>query len=109
MFEEAASATRWFSLPLGDGLMASEPSNRILEAFQEAYESAGRPAEMAVFTRYDPEGGLHCEVTAFFSPAAGALAKAFEARPCPKPMRKGLGLLAGDERAWAVLFPGANP
>lgn len=105
MAGELPAATRWYTLPLGDGLMASEPSNRIVDGFQAAYEAAARPADMAVFTRYDAEGGLHCEVTAFFSPAAAALAETFGARPCPKPARAGLGLLAGDEGAWALLFP----
>jgi len=59
---------------------------------------------MAVFTRSESEGRLHCEVIAYFSPAAVNLAKAFEAQPCAKPLRAGLGLLAGDERSWSVLF-----
>jgi hypothetical protein len=108
MSAESSRTARWYSLPLGDGLMASEPSNRIAEAFQEAFEAAGQPADMAVFTSYDAEGGLHCGVTAFFSPAAGGLAESFEARPCARPARAGLGLLAGDERAWVLLFPEAQ-
>jgi hypothetical protein len=84
--------------------MASAPSDQILEAFKPAFVAAGRPADMAVFTRYDTEGHLQCEVTAYFSPAAADLARAFDARPCSKPAREGLGLLAGEERAWSVLF-----
>jgi hypothetical protein len=60
---------------------------------------------MAVFTRHESEGRLHCKVTAYFSPAAGEVARAFGAQPCAKPARAGLGLLAGDKLSWPVLFP----
>ena len=49
--------------------------------------------------------GLHCEVMVYFSPATMEVAKAFDAQPCAKPARAGLGLLAGDTRSWSVLFP----
>jgi hypothetical protein len=63
---------------------------------------------MAVFTRLESEGRLHCEVIAYFSPAAGQLAQAFDAQACARPARAGLGLLAGDDAAWSVLFPEAG-
>ena len=95
----------WYSKELGDGIMASMPSDEIQEAFLKSFIAAGRPLNMAVFTRYESEGRLHCEVTAYFSPAAADVAKAFDAEPCEKPSRTGLGLLAGDERSWSMLFP----
>ncbi len=95
----------WYSLSLGDGIMASMPTAEIEDAFQQAFRAAGRPPEMAVFTRPESEGRLHCEVFAYFSPAAATVAEAFDAEPCAKPVRAGLGLLAGDERSWSVLFP----
>lgn len=98
----------WYSLSLGDGMMAGTPSNEIEEAFHKSFLAAGRPLEMAVFTRPESEGKLYCEVMAYFSPAAAEVAEAFDAEPCRKPVRAGLGLLAGDERAWSVLFPEAN-
>lgn len=97
----------WYSLSLGDGMMAPMPSAQIQEAFSGSFVAAGRPAEMAVFTRSESEGRLHCEVIAYFSPAAREIAIAFDARPCEKPAPAGLGLLAGHERAWSVLFPEA--
>ena len=48
---------------------------------------------MAVFTRPESEGLPHCEVMAYFSPAAQKVAEAFEAKPCEHPARAGLGLL----------------
>lgn len=95
----------WYSISLGDGMMAPEPSVEVQEVFQRLFLDAGGPADMAVFTRAESEGRLHCEVMAYFSPAAVDVAKAFDAGPCSKPERTGLGLLAGDERSWAVLFP----
>lgn len=95
----------WYSLPLGDGMMADEPSEEIRIAFQAAFKSAGKPADMAVFKRHESEGRLHCEVIAYFSPSASGVAQLFDAEACQRPARSGLGLLAGDEASWSVLFP----
>src|SRR5574341_2152260 len=95
----------WYSISLGDGMMAVTPSAEIVEIFLQSFASAGRPSDMAVFTRLESEGRLHCEVIAYFSPAAQDMAKIFDAKTCGKPTRAGLGLLAGDERSWSVLFP----
>ena len=59
---------------------------------------------MAVFTRPESEGRLHCEIMAYFSPAASYIAEAFDAEPCEKPVRSGLALLSGDEECWSALF-----
>jgi hypothetical protein len=95
----------WYSKELGDGIMASMPSDEIEQTFQRLFDAAGKPLNMAVFTRLESEGRLHCEMTAYFSPAAKEVALAVEAQPCEKPTRAGLGLLAGDKLAWSVLFP----
>lgn len=95
----------WYSISLGDGIMATIPSAEIEELFPEFYVAAGHPIDMAVFTRSESEGRLHCEVIAYFSPAASELARAFDAEPCPAPARSGLGLLAGNPACWSVLFP----
>ena len=95
----------WYSLSLGDGIMAGTPGAEIESAFLRLFDAAGRPAAMAVFSRPESEGRLHCEVIAYFSPAAARLAEAFDAEPCEKPARAGLGLLAGDPAAWLALFP----
>jgi hypothetical protein len=94
----------WYSKPLGDGIMAAMPSAEIEEIFLPLFESAGKPVDMAVFTRYESEGRLHCEVTAYFSPAAAEVAKTVDAEPCEKPSRAELGLLVGDKQVWSVLF-----
>jgi hypothetical protein len=64
---------------------------------------------MAVFTRAESEGRLHCEIIAYFSPRARELAIAFDAQPCEPPGRAGLGLLAGDGASWSVLFSASDP
>ena len=95
----------WFSKTLGDGMMAYGSIQRILEAFKPLYEAAGEPLDMAVFTRHDSEGRLHCEVTAYFSPAAAEVARIFDAEPCERPLHRGLDLLAGSPRCWSMIFP----
>ena len=94
----------WYSLSLGDGITAAMPSVEIEERFQRVFLSAGKPPEMAVFLRSESEGRLHCEVIAYFSPAAAEVANAFDAQPCAEPARAGLSLLAGEEQAWSLLF-----
>ncbi|MCB0117440.1 MAG: hypothetical protein KDD72_00315 [Anaerolineales bacterium] len=94
----------WSSATLGDGMWAPTVSAQIEKEFIAAFKAAGSPADMAVFTRRE-EGELHCEVVAYFSPAAQTLAMRFDTEPCGKPARGGLGLLAGDPRCWAILFP----
>jgi len=94
----------WYSVSLGDGITAATPSAEIEAQFWKAFRAAGEPPGMAVFTRPESEGRLYCEVMAYFSPAAAELAQAFDAKPCAKPLRAGLSLLAGDEQAWATLF-----
>ena len=94
----------WYCLSLGDGMIAPMPSAEIEESFLQAFTAAGNPPEMAVFTRPESEGRLHCEVIAYFSPAAQDVAKTFDAEPCEKPARAGLGLLAGNEACWSALF-----
>ena len=95
----------WYSLSLGDGIMSGAPAAAIEAAFLPLFTIAGRPHDMAVFTRPESEGRLHCEVIAYFSPAAHEVARVFNAKPCQKPNAAGLGLLAGDEEAWSALFP----
>jgi len=95
----------WYSKELGDAIAASMPSAEIEQAFQQSFVAAGKPLNMAVFTRQESEGRLHCEVTAYFSPAAKDVAHAFDAQPCEKPALNSLALLAGDTLSWTVLFP----
>ena len=101
----ASRMAAWYSKPLGDGIVSTLPCAQIDKAFRELSAASGNPADMAVFTRYDSEGRLQCEVTAYFSPAATAVARMFAAEPCAKPARAGLDLLAGDQRCWSALFP----
>ena len=95
----------WYSVSLGDGMWAPAMFPKIEEIFRSQYDRAGKPVEMAVFTRSETEGRLHCEVIAYFSPAAGEVAKSFDAEPCEKPSRDELGLLAGDPNCWGIIFP----
>ena len=95
----------WYSLVLGDGMTSGAFSAEVEEAFAPTFLAAGRPPAMAVFTRPESEGRLHCEVIAYFSPAARDVANALDAEPCERPTRAGLSLLAGDAASWTLLFP----
>jgi hypothetical protein len=99
----------WYSIALGDGMWAPTLSAQIEEIFLPLFGEAGKPVDMAVFTRSESDGRLHCEVIAYFSPAAQAIAEAFDAEPCEKPSRIGLGLLAGNPNCWVFFFPDGNP
>ncbi|PKN90995.1 MAG: hypothetical protein CVU44_21285 [Chloroflexi bacterium HGW-Chloroflexi-6] len=93
----------WYSKPLGDALSASIYTAEIEQIFQPVFAAAERPPAMAVFTRQEP-GAMHCEVTAYFSPAATKIALAFAAQPCNPPEISGLTLLAGSPACWKTLF-----
>ena len=95
----------WYILSLGDGMTSGMPSGEIEGAFARVFTAAGQPPSMAVFTRPESEGRLHCEVFAYFSPAAREVAIAFDAEPCAAPTKSGLSLLAGNQESWSVLFP----
>ena len=95
----------WFSKNLGDAMLAPEPLARIEELFASEYARAGSPGHMAVFIRHESEGRLHCELRAYFSPAAAGIARAVDADPCARPSLDGLSLLAGAQESWLGLFP----
>ena len=88
---------QWYSLELGDLLTAQVT----LDEIRAAALHGAAPA-CAVFTRRDA-GDLHCQVNAYFSPAASAVALRFGAQPCSRPGRRGLELLAGPDSSWDLL------
>jgi hypothetical protein len=96
--------SNWFYTYLGDVMTASQTLDQIREAFLPLFQSDDEPPDMAIFTRNDAEGQLHCEVFVYFSPAAAEIARAFDAQPCDQPMRPGLELLAGSTSSWDRLF-----
>jgi hypothetical protein len=98
----------WFSLNLGDAMLADEALDQIQARFRSSYAQAGGPSGMALFLRHESEGRLHCEVKLYFSPMAEAVARSVLAKPCRHPAREGLSLLAGSEDAWSALFPGSR-
>jgi len=95
----------WFTKNLGDAMLAGESLEQIKTLFLSAYEQSGNADEMALFFRHESEGRLHCEVKIYFPPASAFVAQAVDAIPCNKPSPDGLGLLAGSEASWSVLFP----
>lgn len=86
-------------------MLAGEVLDKIRRGFLSRSGQPDATGDRAVFVRHESEGRLHCEVHVYFSPAASALAKAFDASPCAKPSPLGLGLLAGSDKAREALFP----
>lgn len=100
----------WYSRNLGDAIYEADHALQPLHGFFQALAAReGNPPEMAIFTRLESEGRLHCELIVYFAPAAREAADIFRAHPCRKPSRDGLDLFAGDERAWSALFPESKP
>jgi hypothetical protein len=95
----------WYTTNLGDAMMAGEALEQIKELFSVEYENGHSSKDRALFLRHESEGCLHCEVKVYFSPATVLVAKTVHATPCNKPSSDGLGLLAGSEDSWTVLFP----
>jgi hypothetical protein len=103
--QPAAATSPWFCRNLGDAMLAGAELERIERLFREARDRAGRPDDLALFIRHEAEGRLHCEVKVYFPPAAAGVARAVDALACRRPAVDGLGLLAGAEAAWRLLFP----
>ena len=101
----APPMSTWWVASLGDAMLAGEALDALERNAAAAHAAAGHAPAMAVFTRHESEGRLHCELKVYLPPAAAALARGLEAVSCARPMRAGLGLLAGPEDAWATLFP----
>ena len=94
----------WFSKNLGDAMFAYLALENIEAVCGAAYQEANCPNEMAVFYRHESEGRLQCEVTIYFSPATGDIAKSLGGLPCEQPTRYGLSLLVGSQAAWSMFF-----
>lgn len=94
----------WTLKNLGDAMWAEEALGKIKQSFQEAYQSAGEPDEMALFSRYESDGRLHCEVVLYFSPAASKFAQQLGAFSCHRPTLYDLSLLIGSTSNWSNLF-----
>ena len=95
----------WFTINLGDAMLAYEQQDRIKQLLLSAYADAGSPDDMAAFTRHESEGCLHCEVKIYLSPLSVTVARELNAQPCKKPSPADLSMLAGAQGSWSVLFP----
>ncbi|ADE12400.1 hypothetical protein [Sideroxydans lithotrophicus] len=95
----------WFTKNLGDAMLADAALTRLVALFALTYGKANSSPKIAVFVRHESEGRLHCEVKAYLSPDAAAMAKLVDAAPCKRPSTDGLSLLAGTNDCWPALFP----
>lgn len=88
----------WYTLNLGDAMLAGEAVEHIRDIFQARHAPNAGAKELAVFIRHESEGRLHCQVVAYFTPDAAEIAKELGAYPCLQPAADGLSLLAGCAR-----------
>lgn len=95
----------WFVKNLGDAMLAFEAQAELEETLTSVRIQAGNPENMAAFIRHESDGGLHCEVMVYLSPACESVAGACNATPCAKPSPEGLGMLLGSDETWQLLFP----
>jgi hypothetical protein len=94
----------WYVKDLGDPMFSSTELEKIRSCFLSEVRKAESPEGMALFIRHE-SARLHCEVKAYFSPAAASVARDMGAVPCFKPLPDGLSLAAGAEACWSILFP----
>lgn len=85
-----------------------DPSKAFIESgkYQESLEvflRLTRTSDAAIYSKIDAgTGGMHYH----FTPAASAVAMAFNATQCPKPSRAAIGgLLIGDQSLLGRLYP----
>ena len=97
--------TSWYSKPIGDGMMSTLFENTLEEVFRQYFRASEPPADAAIFVSHRLARGLHCEVTAWFSPALRPVALDQGAQPSRSPAPGDLRLVAGSESCWSVLFP----
>ena len=95
----------WFVKNLGDAMLAFEAQAELESVLVSARTEAENPENMAAFIRHESDGGLHCEVKVYLSPACESVAGTCNATPCAKPSPEGLGMLLGSDEAWRSLFP----
>lgn len=84
----------WYSLNLGDAMLATEPLACVERLFRAEFERAGCPADMALYLRHESEGRLHCDLVVYLSPAAAGIAAQVGAEPCDPPTPDGLSRMA---------------
>jgi len=95
----------WFSKNLGDAMLVDDSLADIERQFLAAYAKADNLAEMALFSRHESEGRLHCDLMLYLSPASFVVADEIGAKPCNRPSSNSLALRVGSEDSWRVLFP----
>lgn len=94
-----AIVSDWYVSNLGDAMLAHDSLVTVQQRFDDACRTCGCPAEMGLFVRHVSEGRLYCQVLVYFTSAASALAREFDAVACARPASAGLDLLAGNAKA----------
>lgn len=94
----------WLRANLGDALTAEAELHAIEEAFANIFLQSKHRPDAAVFIRHENDGGVHCNIIAYFSPSVAELGRQFNANECIRPSSDGLSLLVGSPRAHEFVF-----
>ena len=86
----------WFKKQLGDAVMAAPVLETLKEKYIAMYAAPHSNDSPQVWVQYDAAGGLHCEVTVYFSPAAAALAMSVGAEVTTAPSLESVSPLMGQ-------------
>lgn len=97
--DDDTAVKHWSRLNLGAADLADTALADVCLATRAHWHAAGCPEDLAVFSRHESEGRLHCELIVYFSPAATDLAQQLGAAPCAPPGPHDLAALAGGELA----------
>lgn len=85
----------WFYKNLGDATLVVPALDRVCALFDHLYADTNS-SSVALYTRHESEGRLHCQLVLYCSPAASELAAALQAVACRAPSLQGLHLLKGQ-------------
>ncbi len=85
----------WFYKNLGDATLAAPALDEVCALFDRLYADT-KSSSVALYTRHESEGRLHCQLVLYCSPAASELAAALQAVTCREPSLQGLNLLKGQ-------------
>ena len=84
---QTALVTSWYRKNLGDAMLAESELDRIREECLACY---GTELQLAMFTRHESEGQLHCDLVLYLPPGMKELAELIQAKPCAQPSAAGL-------------------
>lgn len=88
--------TQWYSINMGDALLAQPRLSELEHHLTELYEQADERAHLAACYRHENHG-MHCHLVVFITAGFQALARLEGATRCNPPDPADISFLAGDQ------------